>query len=60
MRQNTATTTLHTTLGEYMAEVYTQLLEIYGDPDLASVAAAAMVNDLLASESTRDDRTVAA
>lgn len=35
-------------LGEYMAVAYQAMLELYRDPDIASVAAAAMVNDLLA------------
>lgn len=60
MNENSATTFRTTTLGEYMAEVYTQLLEIYGDPDLAAVAAAAMVNDFLSGEATPENTTVAA
>lgn len=36
------------TLGAYMAAVYETLLELYRDADLASVATAAMVNELLA------------
>jgi len=35
-------------LGETMAVLYRAMLELYRDPDIASVAAAAMVNDLLA------------
>lgn len=41
------TTTLP--LGEVMVSLYEELLELYGDPDIASVAAAAMVNDMLAA-----------
>jgi hypothetical protein len=36
-----------TTLGELISTLYTSFLELYGDEDLASVAAAAVINDLL-------------
>lgn len=38
-----------TTVGELIARVYDILLDEYGDPELASQAAAAVVNDLLAA-----------
>ncbi len=38
---------METTLGELVAAVYETLLEEYGDPDLASVATSAIVNDML-------------
>lgn len=37
-----------TNLGELIAYFYDQFIELYGDPDLASVAAAAVINDMLA------------
>ena len=36
-----------TTLGDLLSTLYEQFLAEYGDPDLASVATAAVVNDLL-------------
>lgn len=36
-----------TTLGDLIAAVYDTMLAEYGDPELASVATAAVVNDLL-------------
>ncbi len=41
------TQTTHTTLGELISVIYEEYLALYGDEDLASVAAAATVNDLL-------------
>ncbi len=47
---------METTLGELVAAVYETLLEEYGDPDLASVATSAIVNDMLSKPLThRDD-----
>ncbi|MEL6343828.1 MAG: hypothetical protein AAFV53_11895 [Myxococcota bacterium] len=43
-----------TTLGELIAFFYDQFLEMYGDPDLASVAAAAVINDML-SDAIEDE-----
>lgn len=40
--------TAHTNLGELITLVYDEFLALYGDPDVASVAAAATINDLLA------------
>lgn len=39
----------HTTLGELISTVYGEFLAKYGDEELASVATAAVINDLLAS-----------
>ena len=39
--------TTRTSLGELVAAVYETLLEEYGDPNLASVATSAIVNDML-------------
>ena len=49
----TRTLTTEHTLGELIAVVYDEYLAIYGDEDLASVAAAATINDLIA-EATVD------
>lgn len=38
---------MSTTLGELITTLYAHFLEEYGDEDLASVATAAVVNDLL-------------
>ena len=38
---------IHATVGELMAAVYETLLEEYGDPELASVATSAIVQDML-------------
>ena len=42
-----------TNLGELISETYLGFLEVYADPELASVATAAFINDLL-SQSVRD------
>lgn len=42
--------TKHTSLGELINLFYGEYLEMYGDRDIASVAAAASVNDLLVRE----------
>lgn len=55
----TDTPTPPPTLGAYMAALYETLLELYQDADLASVATAAMVNDLLAGD-TAEPRAEAA
>lgn len=44
------TTTTHTTLGDLISMIYEEMLDLYGDPELASVAAATVINDILASE----------
>lgn len=55
------TTTL--SLAELISMVYEEFLAIYEDEDLASVAAAATINDILAERALRastQDRVVAA
>lgn len=37
-------------IGEVINAVYTQFLELYGDAELAAVATAAVVNDMLVNE----------
>ena len=48
------TRTTQTTLGELISMFYEEFMELYGDPELASVAAAAVINDLLA-DSDREE-----
>jgi hypothetical protein len=43
------------TLGELISSLYEEYLKHYGDTDLASVAAAATVNDLLVRALGRPD-----
>ena len=45
-------TTSHATLGDLISAVYDEYLEVYGDEDLASVATAATINDMLLEAST--------
>ena len=40
--------TTQTSLGDLITTLYEEYMEIYGDEDLASVATAATINDLLA------------
>lgn len=42
-------TTTQTTLGDLISTVYEEFLALYNDEELASVATAAVINDLLAS-----------
>jgi hypothetical protein len=45
--------TYQTNLGELISTIYEEFLAQYGDEELASVATAAVINDLLASSGTR-------
>ena len=47
--------TTHTNLGELITLFYDEYLALYGDPDVASVAAAATINDLLISAQETED-----
>ena len=50
-------------LGELIASVYDEFLALYGDEELASVATAAVINDMLAENDARStvvDEEVAA
>lgn len=40
----------NTTLGELIALFYDEYINLYGDPELASVATAASINELLQDE----------
>ncbi len=46
--------TIDTNIGELISLFYQQFLDIYGDPDLASVAAAALINEVLAGIEDED------
>lgn len=62
MNQNqtpTSSRVKSTGLGELISVVYSEFLAIYGDPELASVAAAAVINDLLSAQGLQGSLTVA-
>ncbi|MFT7518659.1 MAG: hypothetical protein ACI9MC_000791 [Kiritimatiellia bacterium] len=44
------TQTLQISLGDLINVLYEEYLEVYGDEDLASVAAAATINDMIANQ----------
>jgi hypothetical protein len=44
---------MNTNLGELISTIYEQFLVQYGDEELASVATAAVINDLLATTGPR-------
>lgn len=46
---------LHTNLGELIQVFYAQFMEMYGDEELASVATAAVINDLLSAEASQPE-----
>ncbi len=48
------------TLGELISSVYDEFLDQYGDPDIASVATAAFINELLSRETVEKTGTFAA
>ena len=41
------TQTIDTTIGDLISVLYTEYLDLYGDEELASVATAASINDML-------------
>lgn len=47
------------TLGELISTMYEEFLDMYGDEELASVAAAAVINDLLASADEAEESSAA-
>ncbi len=51
---------INTNLGELISTIYEEFLAQYGDEELASVATAAVINDLLSASGTRADREEAA
>lgn len=44
------TRTTQTNLGDLISLFYEEFMEMYGDAELASVAAAAVINDLLSDD----------
>lgn len=54
------TQTVHTTIGELIQVFYAQFMELYGDEELASVATAAVINDLLSDTRAEPELEVAA
>lgn len=51
---------INTNLGELISTIYEEFLAQYGDEELASVATAAVINDLLSSAGTRAEQDEAA
>lgn len=52
---------IKTTLGDLISVIYDELLELYGDKELASVATAAVINDMLSeTESAEEPARMAA
>jgi hypothetical protein len=45
--------TMNTNLGELISVIYEEFLTRYGDEELASVATAAVINDLLSAGNSR-------
>ncbi|MDP2314151.1 MAG: hypothetical protein Q8P41_14710 [Pseudomonadota bacterium] len=45
--------TINTNLGELISTIYEEFLAQYGDEELASVATAAVINDLLTTSGPR-------
>ena len=54
------TTTTHSTLGDLILAVYEEMLTIYGDEDIASVAAAAIINDMITRPDSAEELEEAA
>lgn len=54
------THTIHSRVGELIAFFYQEYLALYGDEDLASVATAATINEILASTDPTSDEDVEA
>ncbi len=50
----------HTNIGELISIFYARFMELYGDEELASVATAAVINDLLADATPQAKRQHAA
>lgn len=54
------TRTYHMTLGDLISTMYEEFLDIYADSELASVAVAAVINDLLAQDEVEEEIQVMA
>lgn len=50
------TQVLQTSLGDLIHVLFEEYLELYGDEDIASVAAAATINDMIASSVPEQSR----
>ena len=50
----------NTTIGDLISMFYTEFMEMYGDEELASVATAAVINDLLSESAVDDEIALAA
>jgi hypothetical protein len=53
---NATTVRTETSLGELVAAFYQEFLALYGDPELASVATASIINDMLSDEALPDEQ----
>lgn len=53
------TTKIDTNLGELISNFYEHFLMMYGDEELASVATAAAINDILGQATTRTHEAAA-
>ncbi len=53
------TTTIDTNLGELISNFYEHFLKMYGDEELASVATAAVINDILGHATARTHEAAA-
>ncbi len=53
------TTTIDTDLGELISSFYEHFLAMYGDEELAAVATAAVINDLLGQATARTHEAAA-
>jgi len=51
--------TIDTNLGDLITMFYDEYLALYGDPELASVAAAATINDMLNDAMTAEEAPLA-
>lgn len=51
--------TTQTNIGELITLFYDEYLALYGDPDVASVAAAATINDMLSEDVYVEDEPLA-
>ncbi|MFN7144483.1 MAG: hypothetical protein ACK4YP_11945 [Myxococcota bacterium] len=47
---------INTNLGELISTIYEEFLAQYGDEELASVATAAVINDLLSASGTKVEK----
>ena len=60
LEETAMTQTTNTTLGDLISMFFNEFMEMYGDEELASVAAAAVINDLLAGTVEKKEDVIAA